>query len=300
MFILYKEVLKMAFMARFVSSISACWSPSLQIFHGIEASRLPRVRPASLCLFMMLAICVVGSSAAAQGIPAASEPICIPTSFNDCSGNSGSSGGSDSDPQERQRNIFDRWREHQEERKRAREEAQQNLERKRQEALSMDQSQQQAATQRMLQQSSQSYQADKKERQQRLDDEAQRLQKAFNQARSDAVSSLKDDDRSAPPVSVGSGAASPTPSDGNLQPHPSRSPETECCSGRYRVRHAVLDRKIGVLFVLIIGNFQMLPGAGSSPGCSARHFSKSASFVSGWLGSGWQASTGQTSAQRED
>jgi hypothetical protein len=172
----------------------------------LKMARLPRVRRGGLCLFLILAAWT--ASASAQGYPPVPEPTCVPSVFSDCTG---ASGRSDSDRQEHQRTIFDRWREHRAERKRAREEAQNNLERKRREVLSGDQAQQQAAIQRMLQQSSQSYQADKKARQQMLEDEARRLQKAFNQARPDALSSLKDDDGSTPPVTIASGAGSPTP-----------------------------------------------------------------------------------------
>ena len=215
-FYLLCEVLKMARLARFVGLISACGPTSLPHFHCTEASSLPRVRPADLCLFLLLAAWTADCNAAAQEIPRVPEPTCVPSIFGNCSGSTGSSGGSDSDRQVHWQTIWDRWRQHREERKQAqaqaREEAAQRArERERQQVLSSDQLQQQAATQRMLQQSSQSYQADQRARQQMLQDEARRLQKAFNQTRSDAVSSLKDDDGSAPPVSLGSGAESPTP-----------------------------------------------------------------------------------------
>jgi hypothetical protein len=45
---------------------------------------------------------------------------------------------------------------------------------------------------------------------------------------------------------------------------------------------------------------QYVPAAGFSCGCIPRHFLNNCSLVSVCLGSGWQASTGHTSAQRDD
>lgn len=205
----------MARPACFVRLIYAYCPSSHVIFHCPKAFRLLRIQPAGLCLFLLLAAWMAGRNAEAQYIPAVPEPTCVPTPAYDCSGNAGSSNGSNADIAAHWQAVFDSWRQHREERKQAQQRAQEaaavrERERERQQALAIDRIQQEAATERMQQQSSQRYQADQAERQRMLQEEAQRLQNAFNRTRPDAVSSLKDDEGGSSPVVIGSGANTPT------------------------------------------------------------------------------------------
>ena len=189
----------MACLARLVGLISVCWPSSLPLLQRTLASRLLRVRPAWLCFFMLLAAWTAGRSAAAQEIPQVSGPTCVPSSFNDCSGSTGSSGESDEERRERRAAAAEARAERKAERDA------QNLAKRQAKEAAKRQAQQQIEDQKLAaidyqrrQEEAKRQQEAEAERQRLAAIEAKRRQDAFNAMKPNLLSGLKDVDGNRP------------------------------------------------------------------------------------------------------